>query len=97
MVYLWINKNNSSNEYENNECNLNNASEWKKFELRKFSSAISKLAWEENGNHLLVSTFDGTVFLFKEQAEGTWDLISMSNSEGVMENVDGEGLETQEK
>jgi hypothetical protein len=46
------------------------------------------LAWEENGNHLLVSTYDGTVYLFKEQTEGNWDLVSMTNSEGVMETVD---------
>jgi WD40 repeat protein len=97
LVCLWINTNISSNEYENSEYNSNNASEWKKFELRKFSSAISKLAWDENGNHLIVSTVDGTVFLFKEQTEDIWDLVSMTNLEGVMENFDGDTIETQEK
>lgn len=59
--------------------------------MRRFPYAISKISWEENsneGNHLLVSTIDGVNYLFKELTEGNWDLISMSNVDGVMDIVD---------
>jgi hypothetical protein len=67
--------------------NSNNASEWNKFELKKFNSSVVKLAWDDNGTHLAVTTSDGVVYIFKEEVEGTWALTSMSNAEGVMENV----------
>merc|ERR1711976_1045974 len=88
VVYLWINKTQRDND---ESISSNNASEWKKFELRKFNTGISKLSWEDNGsqgNHLLISTSDGVVYLFKEALEGNWDLVSMSNNEGVMEEVE---------
>lgn len=69
------------------DSNSNNASEWKKFELRKFTSSVSKLAWDENGIHLSVSTSEGTLYLFKEVTEGVWELVSMTNTDGVIENV----------
>ena len=45
------------------------------------------MAWDENGNHLAVTSSDGVVSLFKEDAESAWNLASMTNSEGVMENI----------
>jgi len=34
-----------------------------------------------------VSTGDGITYTFKEQTEGVWELIAMTNSEGIMEEV----------
>ena len=34
-----------------------------------------------------MSTSDGAFYLFNEDSEGAWNLVSMTNSEGVMENV----------
>jgi hypothetical protein len=45
------------------------------------------LAWDENGNHLATTTSDGATYLFKEDTENEWNLVSMTNAEGVMENV----------
>jgi hypothetical protein len=45
------------------------------------------LAWDENGSHLAASTCDGATYIFKEQIEGVWDLVALSNAEGVMEEV----------
>jgi hypothetical protein len=61
--------------------------DWKKFELRAFPSSISRLSWDENGHHLAASTHDGVVYIFKEIVEGQWDLVSMTNQEGIMEDV----------
>lgn len=68
-----------------------NPIEWNKFELKKFNCQVSNLAWDENGNHLCVTITDGGVYLFKEDAEGTWNLISMTNQEGIMENLREDG------
>jgi hypothetical protein len=80
-----VQQTNSNN--EETDSNLNNASEWKKYELRKFPSPVGKLAWDENGCHLGVSTSDGITYTFKEQTEGVWELIAMTNTEGIMEEV----------
>ena len=74
-------------ENENDSTENSNSSEWNKFELKKFDCPISNLAWDENGNHLAVTSSDGAIYLFKEDAESAWNLASMTNSEGVMENI----------
>ena len=80
------------------EDSSHNASEWKKFELRNFQSSISKLSWEENGTILAVATSDGIIYLFKEQNEGFWDIVSQMNQEGIMEDVaDASEVENNEK
>jgi DNA-binding transcriptional ArsR family regulator len=55
--------------------------------LKKFNCPVTCLAWDENGNHLGVTTYDGVVYLFKEDVEGSWNLVSLTNQEGVIENV----------
>lgn len=71
----------------NEESSENNSADWNKFELKKFNCPVSNLAWDENGNYLAVTTSDGAVYLFKEDAESAWILASMTNSEGIMENI----------
>ncbi len=63
--------------------------------MKKFNCPVTSLAWDENGNYLCVTTSDGAVYLFKEDTEGAWNLVSMTNQEGIMENLrqDGENHE----
>lgn len=55
------------------------------------------MSWEENGTILAVATSDGLVYLFKEQSEGQWDIVSQMNLEGVMEDVADSEVENNEK
>lgn len=57
-------------------------------ELRNFQSNINSIAWSLDGESLGVSTDDGISYLFKEESENEWNLISETNSEGVIENND---------
>lgn len=82
-VFLWVSQRFNENEQQGNS----NASEWAKFELKKLPEKISRIAWDLNGTHLAISTDDGLVYLFKELDEDSWGLVSMSNTEGAMENV----------
>ena len=57
-------------------------------ELRNFESNINRVAWSLDGETLGVSTNDGISYVFKEDTENDWILISETNTEGVIENND---------
>jgi hypothetical protein len=61
---------------------------WKKTDLRNFEANINRIAWSLDGESLGVSTNDGISYLFKEDSENEWNLISETNTEGVIENND---------
>jgi hypothetical protein len=62
-------------------------SEWERVEIGRFLSGICKLALDNNGQQLGVALQDGMVYLYKEHGFCKWDLIAMSNAEGIIEQV----------
>ena len=80
---LWIAENKGESQLdkiEDNPCN------WRKMELRNFESNINRVAWSLDGETLGVSTSDGLSYVFKEESENEWILISETNSEGIIGN-----------
>jgi hypothetical protein len=59
-------------------------SEWQKVELFQYESGVCKLAFDNNGQQLGVTLQDGTVCLYKELGFCKWELIAMTNNEGVL-------------
>ncbi len=81
---IWVSANYNCKD-DNKESN---AAEWKVYELKKFDTPVTKIAWNENGNHLAVTTADCFTYLFKEDAENVWNLVAITNADGIMESAE---------
>ncbi len=60
---------------------------WNKTEITSFSEGISKLRLDLNKNALSVITTDGVTYVLKEISQFKWELTSMSNAEGNLEDI----------
>jgi hypothetical protein len=58
--------------------------------LFSYETSISFLSWDSNRDSLSVATHDGVCYLYRESSQGKWNLISVTNAEGVIENVSEE-------
>jgi len=88
MVYLWTCAKQTENKDSDN-LNINHTHDWHRIELVKiFPAGIVKLALNEEGTHLAVSLVDGTCYLFQEVTESEWMLISETNQDGIIENLE---------
>lgn len=65
-----------------------NPSNWKKYELKMFDNNIIKITWSLDGESLGVTTQEGLSYIFKEDKENEWNLVSYTNSENTMELVE---------
>lgn len=72
LVNLWIGENEA----------------WEKTELGRFDAPVMRVTWDEKGGFLVLATSDGLVYLFKESGEGLLELISQTNNEGVVQNLE---------
>jgi hypothetical protein len=51
---------------------------------------VSKIALDSTEHQLGVALQDGTTYLYKEKGYCKWDLIAMTNNEGIFEAVSEE-------
>lgn len=86
VALLWIAENKADNlqsdKIEDNPPN------WKKHELKVFDNNIIKITWSLDGESLGITTQDGLSYMFKEDKENEWNLVSYTNSENAMESVE---------
>jgi len=73
LVYLWTKKKEDK--------------EWCKTELKNFNVPVWRVSWSFCGSCLAVSTGNNTVYLFKENIDGKWEMLSSMNPEGKMEQI----------
>lgn len=57
-------------------------------ELRNFESNINRISWSLDGETLGVSTIDGISYIFREESENEFNLITVTNQEGIIDNND---------
>jgi hypothetical protein len=53
-----------------------------------FDNNIIKITWSLDGESLGITTQDGLSYMFKEDKENEWNLVSYTNSENAMESVE---------
>ena len=53
-----------------------------------FDNNIIKITWSLDGESFGITTQDGLSYMFKEDKENEWHLVSYTNSENAMESVE---------
>lgn len=83
---LWIAENKADN--SQSDKIEDNPSNWKKFELKTFDNNIIKITWSLDGESVGITTQDGLSYIFKEEIENEWSLVSYTNTDNTMELVE---------